>query len=391
MDDYCSFTIFKRDERINMNVVINAFSARQGGGQTYLINLLNHLPVDQTLKVFVFTDKSISLPEDPRLKRVETLWPVANPIARLFWEKFILPFFLIYIKADVLFCPGGLINSWTPKRCHTVTMFRNMIPFDARVRRSIPFGLARFRNFLLHHAMLNSMKKADLTIFISNYAFSIIDKLIPIKNKEVIPHGISRAFKENSLTQLKDLKTGEYFLYVSKFDYYKHHDTVIKSYSMLSNAIKEQYKLVFIGELDSPEYTRCKDLVNKLGLNERVVFLGGVTYKDLPAFYQNAYLNIFASSCENCPNIMLEALASGRPLLSSDIMPMPEFGADNVIYFSPYDELSLKIAFDSLVNKAEIENVYAKKSLIQSSLYDWEKSAKITWNAILKLDLIIKN
>ena len=385
MDDYCSFTIFKIDEEINMNIVINAFSARQGGGQTYLINLLNYLPIDQNLNIFVFTDKSILLPEDPRLQRVETLWPVTNPIARLFWERFVLPFFLIYIRADVLFCPGGLINTWTPKKCRTVTMFRNMIPFDMKVRRRIPFGLARLRNILLRRAMLQSMKAADLTIFISNYAFSVIDGLIPIKKKEIIPHGINNSFRELNLPQPKKFLRGEYFLYVSKFDYYKHHDTVIKSYSMLSNSIKEQYKLVFIGELDSPEYTRCKDLVNKLGLNERIVFLGSIPYKNLPAFYQNAYLNIFASSCENCPNIMLEALASGRPLLSSDVMPMPEFGADNVVYFSPYDEFSMKVAFESVVNNTEKEKAYAKKSLARSGHYCWHESAKNTWNAILNL------
>lgn len=384
MDDYCAFTVYKRDERISMNVVINAFSARQGGGQTYLINLLNYLPADLEVKIFVFTDKSILLPEDPRLQRVETLWPVSNPIARFFWEKFRLPFFLIYIKAEVLFCPGGLISSWVPKQCRTVTMFRNMIPFDMKVRQKIPFGLARLRNFLLHRAMLKSMKNADLTIFISNYAFSVINKLIPIKNKEIITHGINSSFRELNLPYPKEFLEGEYFLYVSKFDYYKHHDAVIKAYSMLHSAIKAQYKLVFIGELDSPEYTRCKKLVNDLKLNARVVFLGTIPYKKLPEFYQNSYLNIFASSCENCPNIMLEALASGRPLLSSDVMPMPEFGAKNVVYFSPYDALSIKVAFESVVNELKGE-AYAKKSLAQSSLYDWETSAKKTWYAILSL------
>ncbi|MDF9774453.1 glycosyltransferase [Pseudomonas baetica] len=52
-------------------------------------------------------------------------------------------------------------------------------------------------------------------------------------------------------------------------------------------------------------------------------------------------MNIFASSSENYTNILLGALASGRPMIYSDVMPIPEFGEDVVLYFTPFDSMNI--------------------------------------------------
>ena len=69
-----------------MKVVINALSARLGGGQTYLRNLLRHLPDRQDLEVHVFAPASLVLPSDARIRRRLTRWPTENPFLRTVWE-----------------------------------------------------------------------------------------------------------------------------------------------------------------------------------------------------------------------------------------------------------------------------------------------------------------
>ena len=140
-----------------MNLVINAFSARLGGGQTYLINLLKYLPADRNLAIFIFAPSSLDLPVDPRISRLTTIWPTNNPLARTAWEKLVLPFILCRLRADVLFCPGGVLSSALPPRCKSVTMFRNMMPFDQSVRNRLPLGKQRIRNWMLERVMLKSM------------------------------------------------------------------------------------------------------------------------------------------------------------------------------------------------------------------------------------------
>ena len=74
-----------------MKIVINALSARLGGGQTYVKNLLAHLPERDDLEIQVFAPPSLTLPTDSRIVRRTARWPTENPILRTLWEVIALP------------------------------------------------------------------------------------------------------------------------------------------------------------------------------------------------------------------------------------------------------------------------------------------------------------
>ena len=200
-----------------MKLVINALSARLGGGQTYLRNLLRHLPDREDLSIMVFAPEGLDLPTDQRIRLLRAGWPTENPLLRAVWERFALPRILRRERAEVVFCPGGVVATCPPGGCRVVTMFRNMIPFDARVRRSLPWGLQRARNWLLYRVMLRSMARADLTIFISEHARTVIESLIAVRNPVTIPHGVGEAFRTEgqALSRPALLPKSDYLLYVS--------------------------------------------------------------------------------------------------------------------------------------------------------------------------------
>jgi glycosyltransferase involved in cell wall biosynthesis len=370
-----------------MKIVFNALSARLGGGQTYLINLLQFVPVNEDLEIVVFAPASLKLPDHPGIRRVEPAWPTENPILRALWEKWVLPGILKAEKADVLFCPGGVVSTRAPAGCKVATMFRNMIPFDLRVRKSIPLGLQRLRNWLLHRIMLKSMSEADLTIFISNYARSVIESLTKVKNAVTIPHGISSVFRTHSGSPVRPdfLPAGDYILYVSRFDVYKHHYEVVSAYASLPQELRERFPLIFVGETHLPEAERVKALISTLGLESQVLLLGAIPYQSLPPLYHHAYLNLFASSCENCPNILLEALASGRPMVCSNVMPMPEFGAEAALYFSPFDSKNIQDVLSEALTSPDVLKKLSAEAVTQSDKFDWENTARKTWFELLAL------
>lgn len=370
-----------------MKILINAFSAKLGGGQTYLINLLAYLPNNDDLEIFVYAPRSLKLPEDKRIMRCSTLWPTNNPIFRSIWEKFILPWFLRYKCIDILFCPGGTINTTPPSGCKTVTMFRNMIPFDMRVRQNLPLGIQKFRNWLLEHIMLKSMASADLTIFISEYARSIIEKRIEIPRAITIPHGINPIFRTfgKKINRIFCSSADKYILYVSRFDIYKHHNEVVKAFASLPISLQQEYKLLFAGECESPETKFVINLIKNLGLNDRIVILGAIPYEELPSLYHHADLILFASSCENCPNILLEALGAGRPVLSSNVEPMPEFGGDGIGYFSPFNSEDIALQIKNTLTSTRLSDEIASAAALRSNQFDWAISAEKTWEQILCL------
>ena len=370
-----------------MNIVINALSARLGGGQTYLKNLLAHLPEQSDLHILIYAPPSLRLPDDYRIRRGTIIWPTENPILRTLWEKFTLPRILAKEKAQVLFCPGGVIASRVPAGCKTATMFRNMIPFDPEALARVPLGLQKVRNFILKRVMLRSMANADLTIFISNHARRVIQAITRVRNPITIPHGISDAFRTHSQTLPRPdwLPTGEYLLYVSRFDVYKHQFEVASGFAALPSDLARRYKLLLIGELDDVLVRQVTALAQRAGLESQIVVVGPVAYDDLPAAYHHATVNLFASSCENCPNILLEALGAGRPVLSSDVMPMPEFGVDAVGYFSPTDPSSICDALARVLQNETCRSELAAAAARRSADFDWANTSRTTWQHITGL------
>lgn len=375
-----------------MKIVINALSARRGGGQTYLLNLLRHLDDSLGLDVFILGPESLRLPDHPSVTTLKVTWPTTNPLLRTLWERLRLPALLERIGADVLFCPGGLISVQAPKGCKTVTMFRNMIPFDMTVRRKYPLGLTRARNWLLEHSMLNSMKKADLVIFISQFARKVIEQRAQgrIKLSVTIPHGINDHFRvgpENSPPRPQWLPKGEYFLYVSIFDVYKNQMEVVRGYHLLKSQRETKEKLVLAGHHTAPCALRVIEEIERLGLRDDVILPGNIAYQELPAVYAHAKLNIFASTCENCPNILLEALGAGRPLLVSSIQPMPEFGGDGVVYFDPFSPEDFVRQVMPIIDSPEELARLGLMAAKQAAKYDWGETARRTWQTIRELAL----
>ncbi|MGX7927482.1 glycosyltransferase family 4 protein [Tsuneonella sp. HG094] len=370
-----------------MKIVINAYSARLGGGQTYVRNLLQRVPDDPALEILVFAPPGLALPEHPAIVRGTTRWPVENPLLRLFWERFRLPRILAESEADILFSPGGLLNTIVPDGCRTVTMFRNMLPFDKAMRDRLKWGPQKVRNLLLRRSLLSSMQRADLVIFISEFGRNQIERLGRLKKTVTISHGIARPFLTAStrLPRPDVAGDGPYILYVSRFEPYKHHIEVVQGYAMLPKPLRDQYRLVLAGEDNYEAAADVRALIERSGLTDRVVLAGGVPYDQLPALYNNAEVNVFASSCENCPNILLESMGAGRPVLSSDVMPMPEIGGLDLAYFSPYDPADFCRQLELVLSDERLADRVVQAARDRAALYDWDVTANRTWAALRDL------
>jgi glycosyltransferase involved in cell wall biosynthesis len=378
-------------ENGRLRILLNGLSAPRGGAQTYLINLLRFLPEETPADIFVLAPDSLPLPADrENIKRIPVDWPVENPFIRAAWEKFCLPKLLRHVRADVLFCPGGIIGASLPPGCKSIAMFRNMIPFDPAQRRRYPLGYMRMRHWILEKVLLRSMLRADLVIFISEFARTVIEDRASrrLKNTVLIPHGIDPSFRNGrgkDSPRPKWLLAEDYLLYVSCVDFYKAQVEVVQAYALLKQRRPTREKLVLAGP-ESPDYGRkVRQEIHRLGLDEDVVMVGQIPYEQMPELYHHAKANIFASQCENCPNILLEALAAGRPVLASNRPPMPEFGGDAAVYFDPTSPTELAEQLARLLEDPDRMRELSAKAKERSFRYDWARTAVATWKAIEKL------
>jgi glycosyltransferase involved in cell wall biosynthesis len=371
-----------------MRILINSFSARQGGAQTYLRYLLEHLPDDPDVEVFLLAPESLRLVDaGNKIKRLSVHWPVENPYARAVWEKLFLSRLARDLKADILFCPGGVVGVRPPAGCRVVTMFRNMIPFDLVQRRKYPLGRERLRNWVLYRVMLKSMIEADLVIFISEYAKRVIETAAgrPLRNGRVIYHGLNPCFRIAPDTEIARPAwlPDAYLLYVSNIDVFKAQVEIVRGYAMLRERRHTAEKLLLIGPENNHAYgEKIRAEIKRLNLGDDVRIMGPIPHDELPAIYYYASINIFASESENCPNILLESLAAGRPILSSSCPPMPEFAGDGAVYFDPKSPGDFAEKIAGVIDDPQRIAQLSWKARQRSSLYDWERTAELTWSAI---------
>lgn len=373
-----------------MRVLINALNARQGGGQTYLFNQLRYLPQDGSFDVTLLVGPSFKSPTClTGVRFIQAPRWMENPLFRFVWERFRLPVLLKQDSVDVLFCPGGVVNTKPPEGCRVVTMFQNMLPFDIKQRRRYPFGYMRLRHWLLARLMVRSMLNADLVIFISEYAKGVIVEETggSLQQAVVIPHGIADEFRRDLYAELPRpswLPSDDYLLYVSSVDVYKAQLEVVQAFARL-NPLGLGLHLLLVGPEQRFYSDQVRREISRLHLDSHIHLVGKVPYLDLPAIYQHARINIFASECENCPNILLEALASGRAVVCSNRQPMPEFGGDAVLYFDPADPIALAKCLQQLLDDEARAETLARAACLQAQKFSWQHSAMQTWQAIAEL------
>lgn len=355
-------------------IFINALSARMGGGKTYILNLLNNLPEFEHKIYVVCPDKSL-IPDDPRVIYISTKIAARNILLRAFWEFFYLPVLLLKLNATVLFVPGGMDFTFFTFRKPKITMFRNMLPFDKAAISNLPTRRLRLKNYVLKFLMIRTMRSADHVIFISRYAKNIVEGQVSLKGSSLIYHGIESSFTPNDT-----VKVGyEYLLYVSRFEPYKNHLNLIKAYKELSVSIRMRYKLVIVGELMEPAYSICAKYIEAHGISDFVVIRGKVPYSELPKIYNGAALFVYPSSCENCPNILLEAIGCGAPIAASKCEPIPEFLNDAGAYFDENDYEDIFRCLNEVLLSPALMSSMKKESRILGAKYSWEKTAMETW------------
>lgn len=361
----------------NINIVVNALSARWGGGQTFLFNFLKYSKEFGNLKVYFLADSLPAAAEAyEHVTLIKPTFDLRNIVLRSLWEKYRLPKLLAELKANILFCPGGIITSGKPANCRTVVSFQNMLIFDKASRSKYGIGYSRMRLKILEGISKKSFNDADLLIFISEHAKKVIDEELPLRKGRsvVIPHGLDNSFRTAYMENIPRsgyLPKTDYFLYSSLIERYKSHIEVVRAYDILSRKRKTGEVLLLAGPMSAAYGKQIKKEITKLRLEDKVIFTGRVPHAEMPALYHHARANIFASMCENCPNIVLECLGSGRPLFLSNKEPMPEFGGDAAVYFDPQKPHELADLLLHYVDDDKWAEGMKAKAYERSLNYDW--------------------
>jgi glycosyltransferase involved in cell wall biosynthesis len=367
-----------------MKVVIDASNLRAGGGVTHLTALLGAADPGRhgVTAVDVWSGRKTlaRLPSRPWLAARHHPALDRSLPERLLWQRFELP---RHADGALLFAPGGATASPVRPR---VVMSRNMLPFEARERARYGASLARARLEVLRVAQSRQFSHADGVIFLSRYALdSILPQLAtPPRKRTIIPHGVDDAMRlaprpqrpRAALTAADPLRA----LYVSSVSRYKHFAEVADAvHALRAEGLPLVMEFVGPAEDEASERALTERLHRYDPAGAYLTWRGGLAHAEVAASYRRAEVFVYASSCENLPNILIEAMAAGLPIASSSRGPMPEVLGDAGVYFDPEHPPDLREKLRRLVDSAELRSELAGKAYEGAARFNWARCADETF------------
>jgi glycosyltransferase involved in cell wall biosynthesis len=303
-------------------------------------------------------------------------------VRQMMWQRFELPALARRFGVQALFnTDAGSVCTFSP----SVTLSQNMLPFEPGEIARYPWpSKARIRLELLRLIQLNRLKKSTVALFLTEHARRTIGSLIRLRASSVVAHGIeARFFEAASGRRLFPENGPVQCLYVSNAAPYKHQWQVVEAIAQLRAQTGVDLRLRLVGGGSGPAMHRLQAAITAHDSSQTFVVQDAfIPNSEILDALRSADLFIFASSCENLPITLLEAMASGLPIASSDRGPMPEvLGADGV-YFDPERPRTIAAAILRLLSEQSARERSATSARNRAMHYTWTRCANESWRLL---------
>lgn len=365
-------------------LAVDAVNIRSGGGVTHLSQLLNAAePVLAGLHhihIWTCRETASKLPEKDWLTIHTPSWVDSNLFVRTIAQQFVIPKLVQRLGCDILYCPGGTLPAI--RSIPTITMSQNMLPFEPEESRRFGIGSPMWLKLhILRRIQGRAFRRADGLVFLTDYARERVIRVLGRVDSHIalIPHGIEERFRiaPRKPRLLSHCSTQNPFrvLYVSILMPYKHQVEVAKAAALLRSK-GFPIEMCFVGASWGVYGKRFGLLLKQLDPEGQFLkWSGHEPFKSMHSMYGGADVFVFASSCENLPNIMIEAMAAGLPIASSNKGPMPEVLRDAGIYFNPECPSSIAESIEHLANDADLRSDLALRAHNLAKKYSWQRCA----------------
>ena len=229
-----------------------------------------------------------------------------------------------------------------------------------------------------------AMRISDAIIAISNATRKdIIEHFsVPADKIKVVYLGVSSSYKriEDNMVLNNILRkygiTKDFFFSLGG-NPRKNINRLIKSFSLFK--YKNDFDLVIAGVGVNERVDEYKKLVEKYNLSGNIKILGYIKNNDdLVGLYNSAYCFVFPSLYEGFGLPVLEAMACGTPVITSNVSSLPEVGGNAVLYVDPYKEDDIARVIEKMVEDKELKNKLAEQGLERAKQFSWRRTAEET-------------
>jgi glycosyltransferase involved in cell wall biosynthesis len=381
-------------------VLINALASTAGGGQTYLRNVLPRLSRFDTDNRYLVLAPAANLPEYRALVGedidVETAPVNGGVLPRLWWEQSGLRRYLSRQKIDLLICLGNfsLMASPVPQ----ILFNRNDLYFseafenDLYKRRLYGDLVAnRLKSWLAQASIRQAEVNVVPTRAFGDHIRRSLGRATP--EFEVMPFGFDPAIFNASgelldASQLAALKLDEplfRILLVSHYNYFRNFETVIKALPLVKTEADQRglgIQLVLTTDLQKGavyggyDATSASDLIDELGIRQEIAMLGSVSYTRLHDLYRRCDAAVCPSYAESFGHPLVEAMASGLPVIAADLDVHREVCGEAAVYFGMFDDRDLAAQILGMMRDRDLQKQLIERGSSRFKQFSWDDHVK---------------
>lgn len=374
---------------------IEASRNRSGGARAHIIGIINSFNESllegriKEIHVWSYSDLLNQLPDKHWLIKHDVKVSTKPILHQLWWQYKKLPIELSNNKVDILLnTDASSVCKYKP----SITMSRDMLSYEDGEMRRFGISMQRLRLIALKYVQNYSLKKSTAAIFLTKYAADTIQKSTgKIGSVRIIPHGVSDNFRiptNNGIWEEnnKHIKC----IYVSNVEFYKHHWNVAVA---ISNLRTKGYDISidFVGGGAGKAQKKYEKIVSQINNNNLFIKQHEfIPHNKIPFLYSDKDIIIFASSCENMPNTLIEGMCTGLPIACSNKGPMPEVLRDAGVYFDPENINSIETSIQKIIEDSHLRSTISRESKELSKQYSWTRCSYETFTFLSEVCDIYK-
>lgn len=361
---------------LNAQLLSDRPTYRAAGIARYAHYLLEHLPqAGERFEFRAYVPPGLAdRPAHPRLHLAPSRLPTHRPPVRILWEQLLLPRLL----------RGGALHHGLAYALPRACPVPAVVTFHDLSFLLFPQAFRRLRRWYLTLATRSAARRAAAVITVSEHTRRDAIRLLSLSPERVhaVPHGVEEAFRPRPPDEVEAFRVARglaqsFFLSVATLEPRKNLAALLEAYAALRREEPRAWPLLIGGAVGwhaSPLFERYREL----GLEDSVRFLGYLPPAELPLWYNAATVFLYPSLYEGFGLPVLEAMACGTPVLTSDASSLPEVAGQAALIVDPRRVQSLSQGLLDLYRDAGLRAELGQRGVTRAARYSWRATARQT-------------
>ena len=320
-------------------------------------------------------------------------FPTHNQFVRIAVEQVACHWAVQKVRADVFYSSSGALPS-IPLSCKTVVFLQNLLFFHFNKFYNRKILKVSWSEWFLRYqagasyrrwACINSLKHASEAIANSKTMALEAEKHTGVVRQRpirVIPLGVNAAFRPD--TSVVQPVQGPYVLSVSSIVPHKNYEACLKIFASLKQRYEVPHDLIILGSGPDRYVQSLRNLATELQIDDSVEFMGHIPHHRLPGWYAHANAFVLTSACESFGLPVIEAMASGTPVLVSNLSGLPETAGDAGIVEDPARTEVFADKLYRVLTDKELRQQLRRQGLKRAAEFSWERTARATIDVMQK-------